>query len=115
MLKLHIEEEAQAKVADELNLYKDKGTDYQIPTALKMNLKEFNGNGQLELKVEKLNLISKVDVLGELPFLLRKIIQLMVSKPFLFLYYQPSTLNLVSENGERSSHTGLLYSEISYL
>jgi hypothetical protein len=40
------------------------------------------------------NMLDKIDVLAELPFLIRKFIQAFITKPFVYQWYEPATLNI---------------------
>ena len=47
-----------------------------------------------------------MDVLGHLPWLLRKIVQTFFAKPFLYLYYKENVVATLQIGGDEVSTTG---------
>ncbi|KAI9222250.1 oxidative stress survival, Svf1-like protein [Blastocladiella britannica] len=70
----------------------DAATGYAVPTTFVLTATLNNGHtveasGSLDFAA-----VNRVDVLGELPWLLRKAVQLLVSKPFVYQFVQPSSV-----------------------
>ena len=50
-----------------------------------------------------------IDVLGHLPWLLRKIVQKFIAKPFLYLYYKDSVTTKISVGDTEIESTGKVH------
>jgi hypothetical protein len=66
-----------------------------------------------ELSTKDLKLYDRVDVISNLPYFIRKIIQAFITKPYIYEYFQPATLSI--SNGDQTEVIeGNLFYELSY-
>lgn len=61
-----------------------------------------------------LNLIQKIDVLKEIPYMIRKIINTFVTSPFIYMFLQKTNVKITIDNNETNME-GILYSETTFL
>ncbi|KXN69400.1 hypothetical protein CONCODRAFT_79327 [Conidiobolus coronatus NRRL 28638] len=102
-----------------------KDPDTELSTPKRVNLK-FDSYGikdgkldteaaklGFELSTNELKLYDRVDVISNLPYFIRKIIQAFITKPYIYEYFQPATLSI--SNGEQTEVIeGNLFYELSY-
>ncbi|KAI8873450.1 hypothetical protein GQ42DRAFT_30081 [Ramicandelaber brevisporus] len=109
---------------DYLDTSFDKDTKYEVPAHVKYHLagntlpnvlpanvigdKEFAGptatfEGDLTFDTNNKSLIAKVDVLAELPYLIRKVIQALITRPFLYQHFNEvkPTVTLTDTDGSQ--------------
>lgn len=77
-------------------------------------------NGKIanaSLTVDNLSVVDRVDVLDSIPYLLRKIVQAFITKPYIYQFYVPGHLSItLSDNAsEPVEADGQVYYELSYL
>ncbi|OCF38717.1 survival factor 1 [Kwoniella heveanensis CBS 569] len=104
----------------------DKETGYPVPSAISFNWESnrINGEGRVSAKVElgkagalvgEGGLIEKVDVLAEIPYVIRKGLAAVTgTKPYIYQYHNPATLEL-SIDGETIPVKGWLFNEASFV
>ncbi|RXK37072.1 hypothetical protein M231_05660 [Tremella mesenterica] len=112
--------------ATHLGVVKDKDTGYYAPTGISFVWEgdRVDGKGRAGAKVvqEKAGatvgeggLIEKVDVLGEIPLLIRKGLAAVTgTKPYIFQYQNPATLE-VTLDGETTPVKGWLFDEATFI
>ncbi|WWD17189.1 hypothetical protein CI109_101627 [Kwoniella shandongensis] len=112
--------------ATHLSPVRDKETSYAIPEGIEFkwegDRRDGKGRVSADVKLEKagqvLNengLIEKVDVLAEIPYVIRKGLAAVTgTKPFIYQWHNPATLN-VTLDGEVIPVKGWLYNEASYV
>lgn len=113
--------------ATQLNPIKDSFTGYSAPGGIEFawaGKQTEGGKGQVEAKVhvDKLGitdgeggLIEKVDVLAEIPYVIRKTLAAVTgTKPYIYQYLNPTTLN-VKVDGEETPVEGWLFNEASFV
>ncbi|KAJ3075137.1 putative cell survival pathways protein [Podochytrium sp. JEL0797] len=97
----------------------DPTSQYQIPTQMFMTWHGKTLEDELDVKVEIStmldNNLDRIDVLGELPFLLRKLIQTFVTAPFIFSWYERKVIAKVTIGDEVSEMEGDVFVECSFL
>ncbi|KAJ3028613.1 UNVERIFIED_CONTAM: putative cell survival pathways protein [Siphonaria sp. JEL0065] len=91
---------------------------YEVPTQLFLTwngkTKETGEDVQVEISYTPTNLVDKIDVLAELPFLLRKLIQTFITAPYLYQWYENVTAN-VTIGKESFKIEGKAFTECSFL
>jgi hypothetical protein len=96
----------------------DKSTGYKVPLKAKVDSTWVSEEGkQMSLQVNlSLNHqeMHKVDILGELPWLVRKAIQLLVSKPFVYQFVETAELILKEDGVEILREEGTALFEVTY-
>lgn len=71
---------------------------------------------RVELVVECQRLCDKIDVLGQLPYLLRKFIQTFITAPFVYQWYEEAEATITfGSNGERRVIKGNVFFETTHL
>lgn len=87
---------------------------YKIPSKKSYLIQGTDTEGQpLEIKVEVKaeKLFEKVDILGDLPFLIRKVLQAFIAKPFAYMWFDEASVQAGS-HGELKARS---YHEITYI
>ena len=69
---------------------------------------------EIKAKVETNTLTTKIDILAELPFLLRKVLQALIAKPFSYLWWDHGKAEL-EIGGQSSTFEGIIYHETTYV
>ncbi|KAJ3068092.1 putative cell survival pathways protein [Podochytrium sp. JEL0797] len=91
---------------------------YEVPTQLFLTLngktKDSGEDVHVEISFVQSNLCDKIDVLSELPFLLRKLIQTFITAPFLFQWYDDVVAN-VTVGADSFKIEGKGFMECSFL
>ncbi|KAL1411395.1 putative cell survival pathways protein [Vanrija albida] len=107
--------------AKHLNPVKDKDTGYLAPTGYEFiwagDRSDKEGKFEANLTVDDLNagLVEKVDVLAEIPYVLRKALAAATgTKPFIFQWHNPATLN-IDLGDKKLAVKGWSYAEASYI
>ncbi|KAJ9070011.1 putative cell survival pathways protein [Entomophthora muscae] len=105
--------------------HNDSEVDLIVPDAIVVNfegpaLEEGTPNGKTAnalLKVDNLAVIDRFDVLESIPYMLRKIVQAFITKPYIYQFYLPGHLTItVSDHAsEPLEAEGQVYYELSYL
>ncbi|KAK9768124.1 putative cell survival pathways protein [Basidiobolus ranarum] len=95
----------------------DADTKYEVPTEIKYiwsgeTLKKEKFHAEMSVKPQFL--IAKIDVLSELPFLLRKVIQTLFTKPYVYQYYDNADVEVVIGE-EKIRFSGKAFYECSFL
>lgn len=67
----------------------------------------------IEMKLKLHNLLDKIDVLKQVPFLVRKFIQTFITSPFVYQWIEDVTVTLVMGN-EKKSISGRVFQETSF-
>lgn len=69
---------------------KDKENGWEYPTEMTFNFSDNNNNEITPFHVEKLNLVNRYDILGELPSIVKSLAKSIANiKPYLYQYCQP--------------------------
>ncbi|ORX90380.1 oxidative stress survival, Svf1-like protein [Basidiobolus meristosporus CBS 931.73] len=95
----------------------DPDTKYEVPTEIKYiwsgeTLKKEKFVAEMTVKPQFL--LAKIDVLSELPFLLRKVIQTLFTKPYVYQYYDNAEVQVVIGE-EKINFNGKAFYECSFL
>ncbi|CAO3591141.1 unnamed protein product [Absidia cylindrospora] len=88
-----------------LDLQKDEDTDYDIPQRIKLTWKgktikqsdnddEETKDVSVEMVVTVKNLVDKIDVLAEIPWFLKKLVQTFVVKPYIYQWLDKATATI---------------------
>ncbi|CEP07964.1 hypothetical protein [Parasitella parasitica] len=85
-----------------LDLQKDEDTQYDIPQTIKFRWKgkEIKEEGQepkdvhITMTTEPRVLIEKIDVLAEIPYVIRKLVQSMIVKPYIYQWIDKATAEI---------------------
>lgn len=106
-----------------LDLVEDPETEYQIPKRIKLtwNGKTIEDNEDAEAKEVKItmivtvaNLLDKIDVLNEIPWVVRKLVQTFVVKPYIYQWLDKATAEIVI--GEKTITTeGQCFQELVFV
>ncbi|KAJ3367580.1 putative cell survival pathways protein [Allomyces arbusculus] len=100
----------------------DKETHYQVPSKVRVVAKAVRAADGDEVEVEGAfavtpAAVNRVDVLGELPWLIRKAIQLLVSKPYVYQNVAPATASEIvvrRAGAEVARSSGTAFVEVTY-
>ncbi|RSH79877.1 putative cell survival pathways protein [Apiotrichum porosum] len=108
-------------IAEHLTTEKDEETSYMAPHGLSFVWEGDRVDGAGRARVSAMNadvwsgLIEKVDVLAEIPYVIRKGLSAVTgAKPFIFQYHNPSTLNVEIE-GKAIPVKGWMFNEASFV
>ncbi|KAJ3282194.1 putative cell survival pathways protein [Rhizoclosmatium sp. JEL0117] len=97
----------------------DPVSHYEIPTQIFVSWAGKTVDDNLDVSVELGTVLKHkldtIDVLAELPYLLRKFIQTFITAPFLFLWYEQDVVAKVTINGETEEIEGNAFIECSFL
>ncbi|KAI8077054.1 oxidative stress survival, Svf1-like protein [Thamnidium elegans] len=104
-----------------LNRKKDEDTDYDIPEKIKLTWKgkTLKEDGEpkdvsIVMLVEPKNLIDKIDVLAEIPYFLRKIVQSLIVKPYIYQWLDKSTAE-ITIGDEKTIVEGYCFQELVFV
>jgi hypothetical protein len=106
-----------------LDLKKDEDTDYDIPQKIKLtwkgktikeNEEETPKDVSIVMVVETKNLIDKIDVLAEIPYFIRKLVQSLILKPFIYQWLDKATAE-ISVGEEKTVTEGYCFQELVFV
>ncbi|ORX45285.1 oxidative stress survival, Svf1-like protein [Hesseltinella vesiculosa] len=106
-----------------LDLEKDPDTDYDIPRRIKLTwkgktIKENDADEPKDVYVEMIvpvkNLIDKIDVLAEIPWFLKKLVQTFVVKPYIYQWLDKATAT-ITIGDETEQVEGNCYQELVFV
>ncbi|GES74237.1 oxidative stress survival, Svf1-like protein [Rhizophagus clarus] len=97
----------------------DPETKYDVPTKIKYTWEgriletneEFSAFLELKLDV----LMDKIDVLNEVPYFLKKIVQAFVAKPYVYQWFNEAVAHVKIGDNEELIAKGKLFSECSFI
>ncbi|KAJ3393431.1 putative cell survival pathways protein [Entophlyctis sp. JEL0112] len=96
----------------------DAFSGYEVPTQLFLvwtgKTKDTNEDVRIEMSILQANMLDRIDVLSELPFLLRKLIQTFVTAPFVYQWYE-DVVARVTVGGSTSELRGRAFVESTFL
>lgn len=95
----------------------DRDSGYMVPTKIQVVYDGKTADAtpvKLSFLSEIENPLDKIDILAQLPFLIRKFIQAFISKPFVYSWLVPLTVNLTIGD-ETHEITGKMFYESSFL
>ncbi|KAJ1960854.1 putative cell survival pathways protein [Dispira parvispora] len=69
---------------------------------------------QAKIEVDSTNLISRIDILHQLPYFVRKIIQALITKPFIYEWYD-TAMATITVDGEVRKISGKIFHEATML
>ncbi|WOO81201.1 Survival factor 1 [Vanrija pseudolonga] len=108
--------------AKHLNPVKDQETGYLAPTGLTFvwagDRSDKAGKFEASVTIDDVTggLVEKVDVLAEIPYVLRKGLAAVTgTKPYIFQYHNPATLNVDLSGDKKVAVKGWMYSEASFI
>lgn len=58
---------------------------------------------------------EKVDILAELPYLIRKILQAIVAKPFTWMWFDQAGIVIAQNDGKQKTFDAFAYHEITHI
>jgi hypothetical protein len=96
-----------------LNTQKEDSTGYNVPKVIQYVWKGTHEDGRTikaELKTQVGDFSNRIDMLGELPYLLRKVLQAVVAKPFAYQWFDECTVDLTL-GSEKHQVKGRLFHE----
>ncbi|CAO3623484.1 unnamed protein product [Cunninghamella echinulata] len=108
-----------------LDLKKDEETEYDIPQRIKLTWKgktiKEDGNDEdqpkdvhVEMIVTVKNLIDKIDVLAEIPWFLKKLVQTFVVKPYIYQWLDDATAT-ITIGDETTQVEGKCFQELVFV
>ncbi|KAJ3301655.1 putative cell survival pathways protein [Blyttiomyces sp. JEL0837] len=95
----------------------DSFSNYEIPTEVLLKWKGKTLDGEdfsCEIPFKATKNMDKIDILSELPWMLRKFIQTFITAPFLYMWYETVTAK-VTVGTETFEMTGKLFLEVTFL
>ena len=100
-------------------ILREQSGGYPLPTNIYLALEGIGPKGssdvwKLEVNVPLETCVDEMDLLQHLPYLIRKIIQTLVSKPYCFQWLDDVEV-ILTRSGHRHSYMGKLFSEIIYV
>jgi hypothetical protein len=107
-----------------MDLYKDEETEYEIPKKVKFTWKgkTIKENDADEAKdvdivmvVPTTNLIDKIDVLAEIPYVIRKLVQTFVVKPYIYQWLDAATAEITIAGEETIKTEGKIFQELVFV
>lgn len=99
------------------SLSHDQFSGYKIPESITYILQGTTQDKErvhIELILSGKRLCSKIDVLGELPYLLKVFIQTFITAPYVYQWYEETSANVTIGDVTRSIK-GYLFAETSFL
>ncbi|KAI8147423.1 oxidative stress survival, Svf1-like protein [Fennellomyces sp. T-0311] len=106
-----------------LDLVKDEETEYNIPQKIKLTwkgktIKEEGGDEPKDVQVTMVvsikNLVDKIDVLNEIPWFLKKLVQTFVVKPYIYQWLDTATAEIVVGD-EKVETEGKCFQELVFV
>ncbi|CAG8623761.1 7556_t:CDS:2, partial [Dentiscutata heterogama] len=97
----------------------DKETGYNIPNRIRYTWEgrtldtEENFTARIEIKPKVL--MDKIDVLNEVPYFLKKIVQAFVAKPYVYQWFNDATAYIKVGDNEEISYKGEMFSEATFI
>ncbi|KAG1474164.1 hypothetical protein G6F56_000512 [Rhizopus delemar] len=107
-----------------LDLEKDSETEYDIPKRIKLTWKgktvkekedEEVQDVDITMIVEVKNLIDKIDVLAEIPYVIRKLVQTFVVKPYIYQWLDKATAEITIGDQEKVVTEGHCFQELVFV
>lgn len=107
-----------------MDLEKDPETEYDIPKRVKLTWKGKTIKEQesdetkdvtIVMVVEIKNLIDKIDVLAEIPFVIRKIVQAFVVKPYIYQWLDKATAEITIGDQAKFLTEGRCFQELVFV
>lgn len=107
-----------------MDLEKDPETEYDIPKRVKLTWKGKTIKEQesdetkdvtIVMVVEIKNLIDKIDVLAEIPFVIRKIVQAFVVKPYIYQWLDKATAEITIGDQAKLLTEGRCFQELVFV
>ncbi|KAK9710683.1 putative cell survival pathways protein [Basidiobolus ranarum] len=95
----------------------DPENGYEVPTEVQYTMDGDTLDGQpfhCEASIKLNNLLTKVDVLRELPYILRKLIQYLFTKPYVYQYFDDAEV-VATVGDEQVTFGGKAFFECSFL
>ncbi|CAG8517231.1 201_t:CDS:2 [Paraglomus brasilianum] len=97
----------------------DEETGYHIPREINYT---WNGKAleseeafRVNLKIRPQTLMDKIDVLNEIPYVIKKIVQAMVAKPYIYQWYNEATAEVIIGDKPPIIATGKLFNEATFI
>ncbi|KAI8372356.1 oxidative stress survival, Svf1-like protein [Choanephora cucurbitarum] len=106
-----------------LDMVKDTETDYDIPQKVKLTWKGKTIKKQeneepkdvlIEMVVDVKNLIDKIDILAEIPYVIRKLVQSLIVKPYIYQWLDKATAE-ITVGDEKVSTEGHCFQELVFV
>lgn len=106
-----------------LDLKKDEDTDYDIPQKIKLTWKgktikqeenEEPKDVSIVMVVETKNLIDKIDILAEIPYFIRKLVQSLILKPYIYQWLDRATAE-ITVGDEKTVTEGHCFQELVFV
>ncbi|RIA96902.1 oxidative stress survival, Svf1-like protein [Glomus cerebriforme] len=97
----------------------DPETKYNIPTKIKYTWEgkslETDEHFSVSLDIKLEVLMDKIDVLNEVPYFLKKIVQALVAKPYVYQWFNEAEAHVKIGDNEEFIARGKLFSECSFI
>lgn len=105
-----------------LDMKKDEETEYDIPQTVKMTWKgktiKQEGEEPKDVSIviisEPKNLIDKIDVLAEIPYFIRKLVQSLIVKPYIYQWLDKTTAE-ITVGDEKITTEGFCFQELVFV
>lgn len=101
--------EAHQTVLEEV---KDNSSGYSIPKRARFNWKGADWEASIEVEP---TLSNKIDLLKQLPWMIRKFIQAFVTSPYDYMFWDKVTVHLRLEGGEEIVEEGWMAHEVAFM
>lgn len=101
------------------DIVSDSFSSYLIPSSINFNIlgETFDGASSINIKFESRckYLCDKIDVLNELPFLLKKFIQAFITAPYIYEWLDETELKVKIGDGEVVTIKGTMFTESTFM
>ena len=101
------------------DIVSDSFSSYLIPSSINFNIlgETFDGASSINIKFESpcKYLCDKIDVLNELPFLLKKFIQAFITAPYIYEWLDETELKVKSGDDEVVTIKGTMFTESTFM
>jgi hypothetical protein len=97
----------------DIDLVKDSLSGYKLPKQVEYLLSGTNAQGEtisVKCNIQNAGYNKAIDKLAEMPYLVRKLIQVLAVKPFTFFWWSPGKASL-SVNGDTVEESGNIFQE----
>lgn len=104
--------------AKHMSTQQDKDTAYNLPTQIAFEWKGKSVDGEAVTASITANLSSptgRIDVLGELPWMIRKVVQALVAKPFVYMWLVKDAVAKVKIGSKELELKGQLFIETTFV
>ena len=96
--------------------FKDVETGYFPPSKVQISYPSTDGDAGCSAMIEANTvLVSRIDMLDQLPWLLRRLIQALITKPFGYQFYNEAEIVFQDKNGQELKEMGWIFNEVTFM